>query len=56
MKKLALFVFVTVIGLLVCCGACILAWGITPTQKFIGLAMYLFGTVICAISCVKIKI
>lgn len=56
MKKLALFVFNVIVGLLVCCGACILAWGVTPTQKYLGLTMYLFGTVICVISCVKIKI
>ena len=56
MKKLALFVFSIIVGLLLFIGAYILAWGISPMQKSIGLVMYLCGTVICAISCVKIKI
>lgn len=56
MKKFALFVFNIIVGLLLFIGAYILAWGISPMQKSIGLVMYLCGTILCAISCVKIKI
>lgn len=56
MKKLLLCAFNLFVGILVCGGANLLAWGVTPVQKLSGVAMYLCGIVLCVVGAVKIDL
>ena len=56
MKKLLLCAFTLCVGILVCGGANLLAWGVTPMQKLSGVAMYVCGIVVCVVGVVKIDL